>query len=111
MKRNYENLPHPIHEPEKFNQYLRDNNIVVLELEYFLIIRNSYIKKQNVAFCKLPVSDLEEVLYLLGSSKEALQDFTADFISIFMAYQKRNIYINAKEDRSVPDRFHIHIKH
>lgn len=108
--RKYKDLPDPIKEPEKFNQYLRDNNRLVLELNYFIVMRNSYIEGQNVAFCKLPVADLVDALYQLDGDEKELEKFTADFISIFMAYPGRKIYINANKDKSVPDRFHIHIK-
>lgn len=112
-KRNYpKNLPDPITECEEFNQYLRDNNKVVREGEYWILIENSYIPNQHVAFCKLPVRDFDD--YMLHALESQVysdkEDLLFEPIMLFAANNNEHIYINATKDRSVPDRLHIHIK-
>lgn len=107
MARSYNNLPHPTKEPEAFNQYLRDNNEVVQENAFWIVIRNSYLKHQLVAFCKFPVgkaADINDVI------KAPLLSRYQAFLWIFTEYDDHHIYVNKLKDRSVPDRFHVHIK-
>jgi len=98
--REYKDLPHPINEPEKFNQYLRDHNTVIDDGHSWLTIRNSYIKGQLVVFSK--------------RSKEDIGDLTLKewrmLLPIFEVYPGHHIYINDTEDQSIPNRLHFHIK-
>lgn len=109
----YKNLPHPKKQAEEFNQYLRDNNDVVKETDLWIVIENSYIKDQRVAFCKLPVRDAKE--YFMYAMKTDSPDtiyfnLLREFAIIFMAFNGKHIYINSDQDKSVPDRFHLHMK-
>lgn len=102
--RTYNNLPDATLESEAFNQYLRDNNEVITENIVWIVIRNSYIKDQLVAFCKFPVKNISEYKDIDYLSKESA------FYWIFEEYSGKHIYINADKDKSVPNRLHIHIK-
>lgn len=105
--REYENLPDPELDVEGFNQYLRDNNVVVKENEHFIIIENSYIENQLVAFAKVSVKDASDYQnYPFENQLQALKDY----LGIFADYPQCHNYINAILDRSVKKRFHIHIK-
>lgn len=108
--RKYKNLPHPSREVEAFNQYLRDNNEVVGELDYFLIIKNSYIPRQFVSFCKLPVKDLKQLFDYTEDKSDLWNKVRNEFLAHFITYGDKHIYINEPKDKSVPDRFHLHIK-
>ncbi len=105
--RKYNNLPDPTNEPEAFNQYLRDNNEVVEEIPLWIIIKNSYIKDQLVAFCKLPVKTMLEYT---TKTPATMSEQYANFIALFLVYEGKHIYINADKDKSVLKRLHFHIK-
>lgn len=108
--REYKNLPHPTKEPEAFNQYLRDNNEVLAETDYWIVIRNSFIKDQLVAFCKLPVATFQEYALSWTDTVKERNLMLCEPYSIMGMHKKDYIYINAEVDKSVPDRLHFHIK-
>lgn len=109
-------MPNPAEKPEAFNQFLRDNNRVVRESDYWLMIENSYESTkdniQYVVFCKLNVKDMDEYyIHLLQTETFSdREDMFAEVIMILAANNNDNVYINAIEDRSIPERLHIHIK-
>jgi hypothetical protein len=103
-KRTYNNLPDPTEFPEEFNQYLRDNNKVILENLMWIVIQNKYIENQLVAFCKYPISNIHEYEQIQYPSRDLA------FYWLFKHYSGKHIYINADEDKSVPNRLHFHIK-
>lgn len=98
--RDYKNLPNPETQIEEFNQYLRDNNLVLDENRSWILIRNSYIENQLVLFSKLNRKYFYEITH---SELDDLSDFT-------LTYWNKHIYINAEKDKSVADRLHFHIK-
>ncbi len=102
--REYKDLPDPTLEPEKFNQYLIDNNKVVKDTIVWLIIENRYIEGQLVAFCKYPVKDIAEYRDINYPSKDIA------FIWLFEYFSGKHIYINADKDKSVLNRLHFHIR-
>lgn len=98
--RDYKNIPDPKLDVKKFNLYLVNNNEVVFFSAKWIIIKNSYIEGQLVCFCLDNVAyygDLDEVA--LYGLKRILQE-----------YKDNHVYINATKDKSVPNRFHLHIK-
>ena len=96
--RKYKNLPKI--DSLEFNQYLRDNNILVLETEYWILIRNSYIDNELVCFIK----SFKRYLY------EADANEIMELFEILKTYKKKGCYINADNDKSVGNRLHLHIK-
>ena len=115
MGREYKDFIDPKKYPEGFNEYLRNNNVVVEESEYWIIVNNSFIKGQLVAFSKLPVADAKELYaadVVLLSGRPNFQVRTEAILElgkILSTYPDKKVYINALEDRSVPNRWHIHI--
>jgi hypothetical protein len=101
MKREYKNLPNPTTEPKEFDEYLRKNNELILETDFWILIKNSFIENQLVCFSKNP--------YAQGIG-DLLKEELIDLQNILSAYQEKHIYINALENKSIPNRFHVHIK-
>lgn len=87
----------PAHDTEEFLQYLRDNNVVYDESDWWLVIENfKYHSKERpwyTAFSKQ--NRLYEVDWL-------------DLINILMAFHTFTWLKKAASDQSVK-RFHIHI--
>lgn len=100
--RTYKDLPDANRELVPFNQYLRENNIVVKETPYWILIKNSFINNQLVLFTKLN----KRYLYEVYNVSEAY----AELIDYLEEYKHNHIYINADKDKSVPNRLHLHIK-
>lgn len=98
--REYKNLPHPSKEPEAFNQYLKDNNEVITENYYWILIENSFIENQLVLFL------LSAKSYFSELNELELRNLQM----ILHHYKDKHIYINADKDKSVPNRLHLHIK-
>lgn len=99
--RKYKNLPHPTKQPEKFNEYLINNNKVVIQhLFDWILIENSFIENQLVLFAKRSVQYFNELNELELKSLQV----------ILYPYKDKHVYINADKDKSVPNRFHLHIK-
>ena len=84
---------------EAFNDYLRENNEVLEETEDWILIKNRYIDNQLVLFSKR-VAELHE----LGGFE------LGEMADILKKYKHGMWYRNAVEDRSIPDRLHLHIK-
>lgn len=100
MPRAYsDDVPSP-NNAEEFNQYLRDNNEVVLENNCWILIENSYIENQLVLFCKENMKTFSSLTPMA----------TKELLKIMDMFNDKHIYINAHKDKSVPDRLHIHIK-
>lgn len=99
--RTYIGLPNPDIEPIKFNNYLIQNNEVVADSNYWILIKNSYIDNQLVLFCKQPIKYLTELDW---NSFKQLKLFLEKFA------KGKEVYINADEKKSVPNRLHLHIK-
>lgn len=97
--RNYKNIPHP-DEIKAFNEYLKENNEVVYQNRHWLVIKNRYIKKQLVAFIK--------------TKRHFITDCTPSELTslapIIKKYKHNHIYINSAQEKSLPNRLHIHIK-
>jgi len=96
----YINLPNPQKESLQFNQYLYNNNIVLQQSKYWILIENKYILKQLVVFSLLPRKYLIECNHL-----EVIDLFT-----ILSAYKEKHVYINKDKDKSIPNRLHLHIR-
>lgn len=100
MPRTYKNLPNPDTQIEEFNEYLLNNNTVINEGTYWILIQNSYISGQLVLFAKQPRK------YLHDCTADELQEM----VNMLADYCKHYMYINADHNKSVPNRLHIHIK-
>ena len=98
--REYKNLPHPTDEPEKFSQYLRDNNEVLHEGDFWILIRNSYEEDQLVLWLKRPAEYMGEIFMFEW----------ADLDTYFKIHKDNYWYINNRSRKSVPNRLHLHIK-
>ena len=100
-KRDYKDVPDPEKEPMEFNTYLAKNNEVVYEGRYWILIKNSYVKNQLVLF-----STESKVRYLSQLSYPA----SFELFAILLAFaENKSVYINKDEDKSIPDRLHLHI--
>lgn len=100
---------------EQYNQlhindqipFLRENNEVVGDLEYWLIIKNKFHDKQYTAFTKLNNVVYREDLTLEPNFQIAMLEL--DQFILTHNLHLHYMYINAWKDRSIK-RFHFHIK-
>lgn len=94
-------VPDPIMFPERFYNYIKENNVIVTENKHWILIVNKYIPNQLVCFAKMSKSR-----FLTDLNNEEF----ASLQEILSKYRSKTLYINADTEKSIPNRFHIHVK-
>ena len=98
--RKYKNLPNPQKQVREFNRYLLDNNKIIKNTKYWVLLKNKFIKNQLVIFAKIDVKYLVDIEH---KHFESLKE-------ILKPYKKHRVYINSDKEKSVVNRLHIHIQ-
>ncbi len=98
--RKYKNLPDPQKQVREFNRYLLNNNKVIENTKYWVLLKNKFIKNQLVIFAKMDVKYLNDID----------QQHFESLKKILEPYKKQRVYINSDKEKSVVNRLHVHIQ-